>query len=162
MPFARRVWLGFFKPDNNSDGFAFHRKATIVLEHLIQASDVAHTMQHWYVFVKWNERLFDKMYKAYLDGRADIDPSVSWYKDEMGFFKYYVILLAKKMESCGVFGVSSAEYLDYAETNSREWELMGQEVIAGYLHKYNTEYGTTLLEGSPGKKEGVGRRLSMS
>jgi hypothetical protein len=26
-----------------------HRKATIVLEHIIQASDVAHTMQHWYV-----------------------------------------------------------------------------------------------------------------
>ena len=24
-----------------------HRKATIVIEHLIQASDVAHTMQHW-------------------------------------------------------------------------------------------------------------------
>ena len=27
------------------------RKATIVIEHLIQASDVAHTMQHWYVLV---------------------------------------------------------------------------------------------------------------
>ena len=26
-----------------------NRKATIVIEHLIQASDVAHTMQHWYV-----------------------------------------------------------------------------------------------------------------
>lgn len=26
------------------------RKATIVIEHLIQASDVSHTMQHWYVF----------------------------------------------------------------------------------------------------------------
>ena len=26
---------------------AVHRKATIVIEHLIQASDVAHTMQHW-------------------------------------------------------------------------------------------------------------------
>ena len=31
--------------DNDSDNF--HRKATIVIEHLIQASDVAHTMQHW-------------------------------------------------------------------------------------------------------------------
>ena len=26
---------------------ARNRKATIVIEHLIQASDVAHTMQHW-------------------------------------------------------------------------------------------------------------------
>ena len=28
-------------------------KVMIVLEHLIQASDVAHTMQHWHVYVKW-------------------------------------------------------------------------------------------------------------
>ena len=30
-----------------------NRKATIVIEHLIQASDVAHTMQHWDVYCKW-------------------------------------------------------------------------------------------------------------
>jgi hypothetical protein len=42
---------------------ASNRKATIVVEHLIQTSDVAHTMQHWHVFVKWNERLFQEMYK---------------------------------------------------------------------------------------------------
>jgi 3'5'-cyclic nucleotide phosphodiesterase len=28
-----------------------HRKATIVIEHVIQASDVAHTMQHWHIYV---------------------------------------------------------------------------------------------------------------
>ena len=28
-------------------------KVIIVLEHLIQASDVAHTMQHWHVYIKW-------------------------------------------------------------------------------------------------------------
>ena len=32
------------------------RKATIVIEFLIQASDVSHTMQHWHVFRKWNGR----------------------------------------------------------------------------------------------------------
>mmetsp|Transcript_103 Transcript_103/g.307 ORF Transcript_103/g.307 Transcript_103/m.307 type:complete len:314 (-) Transcript_103:265-1206(-) len=31
----------------DSDEDAVNRKATIVIEHLIQASDVAHTMQHW-------------------------------------------------------------------------------------------------------------------
>jgi hypothetical protein len=46
------------------------RKATIVIEHyLIQALDVSHTtMQHWYVYTKWNERLFQEIYKAY-EGR---------------------------------------------------------------------------------------------
>ena len=37
-------------------------KATIVIEHLIQASDVSHTMQHFDVYMKWNERLFTEMY----------------------------------------------------------------------------------------------------
>ena len=28
-------------------------RVMIVLDHLIQASDVAHTMQHWHVYIKW-------------------------------------------------------------------------------------------------------------
>ena len=28
-------------------------RATIVIEHLIQASDVSHTMQHWHIYRKW-------------------------------------------------------------------------------------------------------------
>lgn len=35
--------------DNDIKQDDINRKATIVIEHLIQASDVAHTMQHWYV-----------------------------------------------------------------------------------------------------------------
>jgi 3'5'-cyclic nucleotide phosphodiesterase len=30
-----------------------NRKATIVIEHIIQASDIAHTMQHWHIYRKW-------------------------------------------------------------------------------------------------------------
>lgn len=57
-----------------------NRKATIVMEHLIQASDVAHTMQHWHVYRKWNHRLFDEMYTAYTQGRAEKNPADSWYR----------------------------------------------------------------------------------
>eukprot|EP00980_Cylindrotheca_fusiformis_P020671 scaffold7707_cov72-Cylindrotheca_fusiformis.AAC.1 len=83
-----------------------NRKATIVIEHLIQASDVAHTMQHWHICKSWNEKFFVECYQAYQQGRADSDPSEDWYKGEVGFFDYYVIPLAKKLQSCGVFGVS--------------------------------------------------------
>ena len=99
-----------------------NRKATIVIEHLIQASDVSHTMQHWHVYRKWNERFFMECYQAYKDGRADTDPSVGWYKGEIGFFDFYIIPLARKLKECGVFGVSSAEYLNYAVHNRQEWE----------------------------------------
>jgi len=114
-----------------------NRKATIVIEHIIQASDVAHTMQHWHIYIKWNERLYAEMYKAYVNGRADNDPTDNWYKGEIGFFDYYIIPLAQKLSECGVFGVSSDEYLNYATMNRNEWEKKGKDVVAGYVKKYN-------------------------
>jgi class 3 adenylate cyclase len=111
------------------------RKATIVIEHLIQASDIAHTMQHWHVYRKWNERLFTEMYQAFLDGRADKDPSTFWYQGEIGFFDFYIIPLAKKLKECGVFGISSDEYLNYALNNRKEWEHRGQEMVADMLDR---------------------------
>jgi class 3 adenylate cyclase len=109
------------------------RKATIVIEHLIQASDVSHTMQHWHIYRKWNARLFEELYRGYVDGRSDMDPSEFWYKGEMGFFDFYIIPLAKKLKDCGVFGVSSDEYLNYAMKNRQEWEDRGLEVVASLL-----------------------------
>ena len=107
-----------------------NRKATIVLEHLIQASDVAHTMQHWHIYRKWNMRLFVEVYKAYKLGRGgERDPSEGWYQGEMGFLDFYVIPLAKKLKDCGVFGVSSDEYLNYATMNRAEWERRGQAIV---------------------------------
>jgi class 3 adenylate cyclase len=116
-------------PIKESADDAFNRKATIVIEHIIQASDVAHTMQHWHVYQKWNERLFQEMYTAFREGRSDKDPSEGWYKGELWFFDNYVIPLAKKLNECGVFGVSSAEYLNYAVENRDEWERKGEEIV---------------------------------
>ena len=116
------------------------RKASIVIEHLIQASDVVHTMQHWHVYRKWNERLFLEMYKAYKLGRATVDPSENWYTGEIGFFDFYVIPLANKLKDCGVFGVSSDEYLNYAQSNRLEWEIKGQEVVVEMTKKAWTEF----------------------
>eukprot|EP00977_Amphora_coffeiformis_P000684 scaffold149_cov179-Amphora_coffeaeformis.AAC.7 len=124
-----------------SEKDAVDRKATIVIEHIIQASDIAHTMQHWHVYRKWNERLFREMYKAYQEGRSTKDPSEFWYKGEIGFFDFYIIPLAKKLKECGVFGVSSVEYLDYAEKNRKEWEHKGQQVVAEYMERIS-ETGT--------------------
>eukprot|EP00980_Cylindrotheca_fusiformis_P002437 scaffold580_cov72-Cylindrotheca_fusiformis.AAC.6 len=112
------------------------RKATIVIEHLIQASDVSHTMQHWYIYKKWNERFFMECYSAYVNGRADSDPSKNWYSGEIAFFDFYVIPLARKLKSCGVFGVSSHEYLNYATPNRDEWVREGEALVQQYLSKF--------------------------
>lgn len=119
-----------------------NRKATIVIEHLIQASDVSHTMQHWHIYIKWNERLFHEMYKAYKEGRLEKDPSIGWHKGEIGFFDFYIIPLAKKLFKCGVFGVSSDEYLNYALHNRKEWETKGAEMVEQYLVNYEKKHGS--------------------
>ena len=93
-------------------------------------------MQHWHVFRKWNERLFQEMYAMYLSGRLEKDPSIGWYEGEIGFFDFYIIPLARKLETCGVFGVSSSEYLGYAENNRKEWVTKGKELVKGYLERY--------------------------
>mmetsp|Transcript_17324 Transcript_17324/g.37811 ORF Transcript_17324/g.37811 Transcript_17324/m.37811 type:complete len:1145 (-) Transcript_17324:167-3601(-) len=116
-----------------------NRKATIVIEHLIQASDVSHTMQHWHVYIRWNENLFMELYDAYRKGRIENDPSEGWYKGEIGFMDFYVIPLAKKLKDCGVFGVSSDEFLNNALSNRREWEERGQEVVAEMMERINRE-----------------------
>lgn len=79
------------------------------------------------------------MYRAYKAGRAEKDPSEFWYKGEIGFFDFYIIPLAKKLKDCGVFGVSSDEYLSYAENNRKEWEAKGHEAVARMVEKCRNE-----------------------
>jgi len=101
------------------------RKATIVIEDLIQASDVAHTMQHWHIFLKWNTRLYNELYRSFKLGYIVDDPTDGWYEGQIGFFDNYVIPLAMKLRESGVFGVLGDEYLTYAQLNRTEWEQKG-------------------------------------
>ena len=149
------------KSDEENPVDTANRKATIVIGHLIQASDVSHTMQHWHVYRKWNECLFMEMYEAYQSGRAEKNPADFWYQGEIGFFDFCksqwscliyalddstgahshlapsvdILPLAQKLKECGVFGVSSAELYNYAVSNRKEWEARGQEVVAQMVEK---------------------------
>mmetsp|Transcript_16110 Transcript_16110/g.37349 ORF Transcript_16110/g.37349 Transcript_16110/m.37349 type:complete len:1772 (+) Transcript_16110:29-5344(+) len=116
------------------------RKATVVIEHLIQLSDVSHTMQHWHMYRRWNERLFEESYKAYMEGRAEKNPIDNWYQGELGFYDFYIIPLAKKIKQCAVFGVSSDEYLSYAKANRQEWQERGKEVLDDMVKKVEATY----------------------
>jgi len=108
-------------------------RATIVVEHIMQASDVCHTMQHWHIYRKWNQCLFFELLKAYKAGRLAADPAGFWYKGELGFFDSYVIPLANKLKDCNVFGVSSDECLNYALRNRAEWEETGEDIVSEML-----------------------------
>jgi 3'5'-cyclic nucleotide phosphodiesterase/Adenylate and Guanylate cyclase catalytic domain len=133
---ARKIrWQKAFNDNDIPQQELYSLRATIVIEHIIQASDVAHTMQHWYVYQKWNKRLFLEMTQAYKKGRMGSDPATFWYQGELGFFDNYIIPLAKKLKECGVFGVSSDEFLNYAEQNRCEWAERGQEIVSDLVHE---------------------------
>jgi 3'5'-cyclic nucleotide phosphodiesterase/Adenylate and Guanylate cyclase catalytic domain len=99
----------------SDDDERINRKATVVIEHLIQASDVCHTMQHWHVYREWNEKLYMEMYQAYMDGRTNSDPTDRWFDGELWFFDHYIIPLAKKLAHCDVFGKAVIARLAFAE-----------------------------------------------
>lgn len=111
------------------EAYSMDLKATVVIEHIIQASDVAHTMQHWHVYQKWNRRLFEEMHNAYRDGKSPSNPAQSWYNGELWFYDNYIIPLAKKLKECRVFGASSDEFLTYAMDNRSEWEAKGKAIV---------------------------------
>ena len=107
-------------------------KATCVLEQIVLASDIAHTMQHWLTFVKWNERLYRELWAAYRAGRAENDPTIGWYEGQIGFYDGYIIPLATKLKECGVFGTAGDEYLGNALRNKQEWIEKGREISARF------------------------------
>ena len=126
-------WQQAFSTETGHDKRRF--QATVVLEYLMQASDISHTMQHWHVYRKWNERLFSEIYQAQSqtsDNQEDRRKRLgaNWYPSELYFFDNIVLPLAGKLQECGVFGVSGKEYLTYALKNRQEWERRGKDVVA--------------------------------
>jgi class 3 adenylate cyclase len=127
MQMRNHRWAKAFEKDAKDDRVDL--KATIVIEHIIQASDVAHTMQHWHVYQKWNKLFFEEQFKAFRAGRMPKDPAQGWYKGELWFYDNYIIPLAQKLKECAVFGVASDEFLTYACDNRSEWEAKGEAIV---------------------------------
>jgi hypothetical protein len=73
------------------------------------------------------------MYVAYIQGRAENDPTIGWYDGELSFFDNYIIPLANKLKRFGIFGVSCDELLDYALENRLEWSNKGQSIVLDYI-----------------------------
>jgi hypothetical protein len=132
-------WNEAFQESSAADT-SMDRRATLVLEHAIQTADIAHTMQHWHIYRKWNERLFVELYSAFRTGRMAKDPCDFWYKGELAFFDKMVIPLAQKMSDCGMTGGLGIECLDYARQNRNEWEQKGQEILESMIQQYVVEF----------------------
>jgi 3'5'-cyclic nucleotide phosphodiesterase len=124
-----------FHPEKSSS-VQTSQNVAVLIEHILQASDVIHTMQHWDVYQKWNQCSLEETYVAYQSGHGTTNPTDTWYDDELSFFDHYVIPLAKRIKSCEMFDDHfSDELLVYATKNRRQWEKNGQKIIQQFRDK---------------------------
>ena len=103
-------------------------RKTALLELVIQASDVSHTMQHWHIFRQYNTCLYKEIYKAFKGGHGSSDPYNGRYSGEIGFFKVYVIPLAERVKQSRGCGALGEELYQYACSNLIEWEMKGKDI----------------------------------
>lgn len=115
--------------DDESETEVLNSKATLVVESIVQASNVSHALQHWSIYKKWNKSLFQEMHGAFVLGRTVEDPAVGWHQKELDFFDGLVIPLATRLKESRVFGAFSDEYLNVALGNRQEWENRGKALL---------------------------------
>jgi len=107
------------------------RKASAVLDLMMQAADVAHTMQEWEIFIRWNRNLYIECIEAHCSGRIKDGaehPLISWNKSQIAFLNAYIIPLAKKIDHCRAFGEKGNKFLQNAKENCRRWLNEGEEI----------------------------------
>lgn len=109
-------------------------KANAILMYLMQISDVAHTMQDFGIFLKWNQRLFNELRAAFLSGRG-LDCTGDWYADQIRFLDSYVIPLANRIKDCGVLGQFGFVLVSNAIQNRIRWTVEGQAHSKRFLEE---------------------------
>lgn len=125
--------------EDNSDMNLARCKATFVVETLMQAADISHTMGSFEMYSKWNKKLFNEMYTAYLNGRGEKDPSHTWYQGEIDFFDHYIIPLARNLSECGINIEASKKFVENAKENRRLWEVEGEALVERYIARRQSE-----------------------
>jgi 3'5'-cyclic nucleotide phosphodiesterase len=113
-------------------------KDTDAVELLAQVANVAHTTKHWNVYLKWNERLFLEIYRAYLRGRADKTFITDWSEVELRYFDDYVIPLLEKLISRGILGKIGEQILINARANREEWARRGSVEVVQMLTRFQS------------------------
>ncbi|KAL7430546.1 hypothetical protein ACHAXM_002325 [Skeletonema potamos] len=96
-------------------------KATVVLEQMIRAADVAALLQDWNNVMKWSTRLYKELKNGFLSDRGE-DPAIGWYDNQIKFFDFYIKPLAKNLGVMGVFDEKVGHsFVDLVKSNLARW-----------------------------------------
>mmetsp|Transcript_15384 Transcript_15384/g.28983 ORF Transcript_15384/g.28983 Transcript_15384/m.28983 type:complete len:1197 (+) Transcript_15384:315-3905(+) len=107
----------------------------VAVEHLMQGSDVAHLMQDWSIFLKFNYRLYKELMACYKSGLMP-DPSGNWAIGQIGFFTHYVIPLAERIETICGGSISSLHLSQNARANMNRWQEEGELLTGIFVSGY--------------------------
>jgi hypothetical protein len=106
---------------------------SVVMETILKAADVAHSLQGFDEMVKWSNLLFLELRKAYVDGRGD-SPQNGWFRNQIGFLDAYLLPLARKLDDTGVFGdTKGAVFAENVEENRERWTREGMSLTAAIV-----------------------------
>jgi 3'5'-cyclic nucleotide phosphodiesterase len=120
-------------------------KATVVMETIMTAADVAHNLQGWSQMVIWSGRLYLELRKAYVEGRG-VDPQTRWFENQIGFLESYLLPLARRLEDMGVFGEYTSQTFAFTvEANRDKWLIEGQEVTEAIIAKGEETYDDAVV-----------------
>jgi len=112
------------------------KKATVVVECLVQVGSISHMLQHWKSYSKFSERLFLERSLAFDEGRTRNNPVDFWYREELDFFDEHAIPLAKRLSVSSVFGVASDECLNHTLDNRKEFARQGSNLVQEMHMRY--------------------------
>jgi len=118
-----------------------YKRISAILEQMIQAADVAHTMQSWPVFIKWNEKLYYELWVAKVHQRGP-DCLDKWFDGQISFFDKYIFPLADRLKQCDVFGEVGSIFYENANLNRERWILEGQDLCRRMHEKASKLFGT--------------------
>jgi hypothetical protein len=126
--------------DNGSKGRA-------AIEHLMQVADIAHIMQNWENFLKWNLRMYKELMDCHKNGLIP-DPSSGWSEVQIDFIVNYVIPLACRTNIVFDDNLSMLNLTNNAQANLSRWINEG-DIIAGIFvsgYQGNDSENDILLE----------------
>lgn len=115
-------------------------KATVVMETIISAADVAQNLQGWEHMVKWSGKLFVELRRAYAANRGP-NPEENWFENQIGFLESYLLPLTRRLEDTNVFGEAQGrDFQDIVEANRNRWLTHGfdetQKIIDEGVRRY--------------------------
>jgi hypothetical protein len=111
-------------------------RATVVMEQLIKAADVAPIMQGWDHMEKWSTRLFFELMVSYEAGRGE-DPRQGWFENQITFLESYLLPLARRLHATRAFGnIVGPMFARTVEENRDHWIADGVVLTAEVTQKW--------------------------